>query len=162
MICLEIIRVFVNKKTPETIMITTICLLILIYSIFKRPVGWLVKKLEDVDWISLTKEAWGKIVLYSKKLGRSTTRKVLQFYYVMYEGNLSSFEKAIVYAGILYIVVPNDLLPRKVLGWIGILDDVGVAAWIYKKVGSKITPDIELKVEMILDEWFGYEIQYVE
>ena len=89
-------------------MITTICLLILIYSIFKRPVGWLVNKLEDVDWISLTKEAWGKIVLYSKKLGRSTTRKVLQFYYVMSEGNLSSFEKAIVYAGILYIVVPND------------------------------------------------------
>ena len=80
----------------------------------------------------------------------------------MSEGNLSSFEKAIVYAGILYIVVPNDLLPRKVLGWIGILDDVGVAAWIYNKVGSKITPDIELKVEMILDEWFGYEIQYVE
>ena len=84
-------------------MITTICLLILIYSIFKRPVGWLVKKLEDVDWISLTKEAWGKIVLYSKKLGRSTTRKVLRFYYVMSQGNLSSFEKAIVYAGILYI-----------------------------------------------------------
>ena len=80
----------------------------------------------------------------------------------MSEGNLSSFEKAIVYAGILYIVVPNDLLPRKVLGWIGILDDAGVAAWIYKKVGSKITPDIELKVEMILDEWFGYEIQYIE
>ena len=80
----------------------------------------------------------------------------------MSESNLSSFEKAIVYAGILCIVGPNDLLPRKVLGWIGILDDVGVAAWIYNKVGSKITPDIELKVEMILDEWFGYEIQYIE
>ena len=67
-----------------------------------------------------------------------------------------------VYAGIIYIAVPGDLLPRKVLSWIGVLDDVGVAAWIYNKIKSKITPDIELKVERTLDDWFGCEISYVE
>ena len=139
-------------------MIITICLLILIYSILKRPAGRLVEKLEGVDWKAIAQDAWAKIVTYSKKLGRATTREVLKFYYVMTEGNLSTFEKALVYAGIIYIVVPGDLLPRKVLGWLGVLDDVGVAAWLYKKVGSKITPDIELKVGMTLDEWFGPEI----
>ena len=49
-------------------------------------------------------------------------------------------------------------LPRKVLGLLGILDDAGVVAWLYSKVGSKITPDIELKADMKLDEWFGPEI----
>ena len=63
-----------------------------------------------------------------------------------------------VYAGIIYIVVPSDLLPRKILGLLGILDDAAVAAWLYNKVGSKITPDIELKADMKLDEWFGPEI----
>lgn len=139
-------------------MITTICLLILIFTILKRPVGWLLKKLENVDWKSLTKDAWEKIVLYSKKGGRVASRPVLKFYYAMAEGDLSTVEKALVYAGIIYIAVPADLLPRKILGWLGVLDDVGVAAWIYKKIGSSITPDIEQKVEETLNSWFGPEI----
>ena len=81
-------------------MIITICLLILIYSILKRPVGGLLEKLGDVDWKSLSQDAWDKIVTYSKKLGRATTRELLKFYYVMSEGDLSTFEKALVYAGI--------------------------------------------------------------
>ena len=139
-------------------MIITICLLILIYSILKRPVGGLLEKLGDVDWKSLSLDAWDKIVTYSKKLGRATTRELLKFYYVMSEGDLSPFEKALVYAGIIYIAVPGDLLPRKVLGFLGVLDDAGVAAWLYDKIGSKITPAIELKADMKLDEWFGPEI----
>ena len=139
-------------------MIITICLLILIYSILKRPVGGLLEKLGDVDWKSLSLDAWDKIVTYCKKLGRATTRELLKFYYVMSEGDLSTFEKALVYAGIIYIAVPGDLLPRKVLGFLGVLDDAGVAAWLYDKIGSKITPAIELKADMKLDEWFGPEI----
>ena len=139
-------------------MIITICMLILVYVILGEPVGWLVDKLKSVDLNTLALDAWDTIVTYSKKLGRATTRELLKFYYVMSEGNLSTFEKALVYAGIIYIAVPGDLLPRKVLGLLGILDDAGVATWLYSKVGSKITPDIELKADMKLDEWFGPEL----
>ena len=139
-------------------MIITICMLILVYVILGEPVGWLVDKLKSVDWNTLALDAWDKIVTYSKKPGRATTRELLKFYYVMSEGNLSTFEKALVYAGIIYIAVPGDLLPRKVLGLLGILDDAGVATWLYSEVGSKITPAIELKADMKLDEWFGPEI----
>lgn len=139
-------------------MITTLCLLILIYSILKRPVGWLIKKLEGVDWKGLAQDAWDKIVLYSKKAGRASTRVVLKFYYAMQDGELSTVEKALVYAGIIYIAVPGDLLPRRILGLLGVLDDVAVATWIYKKIGDNITPAIERKVEETLDNWFGPEI----
>ena len=84
-------------------MIITICLLILFYAIIGRPVEWLVERLKNADWKKLTQDAWDKIVTYSKKLGRATTRELLKFYYVMSEGNLSTFEKALVYAGIIYI-----------------------------------------------------------
>ena len=127
-------------------MIITVCLLILAFSILKRPLGGLLKKCEDFDWKSLTQDAWEKIVTFSKRVGRVTTGQVLKFYYVLAEGDLSTFEKALVYAGIIYIVVPSDLLPRRVLGWLGMLDDAGVAVWLYNKVGSKITPEIEQKV----------------
>ena len=139
-------------------MIITVCLLILAFSILKRPLGGLLKKCEDFDWKSLTQDAWEKIVTFSKRVGRVTTGQVLKFYYVLAEGDLSTFEKALVYAGIIYIVVPSDMLPRRVLGWLGMLDDAGVAVWLYNKVGSKITPEIEQKVARTLDEWFGPEI----
>ena len=35
-------------------------------------------------------------------------------------------------------------------------------AWIYNKIKGKITLDIELIVERILDDWFGCEISYVK
>lgn len=139
-------------------MIITLCLLILIYSILKRPVGWLVKKLEGIDWKGITQDAWEKIVSYSKRAGRAATREVLKFYYVMEDGDLSTFEKALVYAGIVYIVVPGDLMPRAVLGWLGLLDDVGVATWILKKISDRVSADITRKVEATLDDWFGPEI----
>lgn len=139
-------------------MLITICLLILVYSIIGRPIGWLVDKMENVDWKQLARDAWDKIVIYSKKAGRSATRVALKFYFAMTESELSTLDKILVYAGIVYIIVPGDLLPRRILGWLGVLDDVGVAAWIYKKIGGAITPDIERKVEETLDDWFGPEI----
>ena len=139
-------------------MIITICLLILIYTILGKQIGNLVKKLKGVDWKKLAIDAWDKIVLYSKKAGRAGSRIVLKFYYALEDGNLSAVEKALVYAGIIYIAVPGDVLPRKILGLLGILDDVAVAAWIYKRIGESITPDIERKVEDTLDDWFGPEI----
>lgn len=139
-------------------MIITICLLILIYSVLGKPVGILIKKLKDVDWNGIAADAWDKIVIYSKKTGRSATRWALKFYYVMQDGDLSTFEKALVYAGIIYIAVPGDLLPVRILGWIGLIDDAAVIAWICKRIGKSITPDIEKKVEETLDNWFGPEI----
>lgn len=139
-------------------MIITICILVLVYTIIGRPVGWLVERLKNVDWKKLAQDAWDKIVTFSKRAGRSATRIALKFYFAMTESELSTLDKILVYAGIVYIMVPGDLLPRKVLGWLGILDDAGVAVWIYNKVGSSITPDIECKVEETLDDWFGPEI----
>lgn len=138
-------------------MITTICLTILIYTILERPIAWIVTKLDGINWKELAQDAWDKIVLYSKKAGRASTRVVLKFYYAMQDGGLSTVEKALVYAGIIYIAVPGDLLPRRILGLLGVLDDVAVAAWIYKKIGDNITPAIERKVEETLDNWFGPE-----
>lgn len=139
-------------------MITTIIFLILVYAIIGKPTGWLTELIKKADWKALTQNAWDKIVLYSKRAGRSATREVLKLYYVLASDTLSTFEKALVYAGILYIVLPIDLLPRTILGWLGILDDVGVAVWLYSKIEDSFTPEIERKVEETLNEWFGPEV----
>ena len=133
----------------------TLCLLILAGTLWHRPVEELVSKLKDVDWSKAAGHAWKQITRFAKGLGRSVTRVALVFYYVFSEGNLSTLDKALVYAGLIYIVVPNDLLPRKALKWVGMLDDAAVAIWISRKIESQITPEIERKVESTLDDWFG-------
>ena len=110
---------------------------------------------KDVDWKRMAQGLASQIVAYGKKAGRAGSRIVLKFYYAMQYGDLSATERAMVYAGIVYIVVPRDLLPRKLLKWVGLLDDVGVGAWIINRVSKCITPEIERKVEETLDRWFG-------
>ena len=133
----------------------TICLLILIGAMLKKPVGKLGNKLKNVDWKGLAHGIRNKILAYSRKVGRAGSRVVLTFYYAMQDGDLTPTEKAMVYAGLVYIVVPRDLLPRKVLNWVGVLDDMGVAAWIIDRISKNITPEIERKVDRTLDNWFG-------
>lgn len=135
----------------------TICLLLLLYSMLKKPVDSLIDKVKDAKWERPIQTAWSRIVEFSKKGSREATRVVLRFYYALTDGNLSSIEKALVYAGIIYIVVPHDLLPKKTLGLLGLVDDTAVATWVYKKVRKNITPAIEQKVQDTLDSWFGFE-----
>lgn len=135
----------------------TICLLILIYSILNQPVGDLVRKLKEVDWqrcFQTTKE-W--IQHYAKIAGRAAARPVLQWWLVMQDENTTTFEKAMIYGAIAYIIVPNDLIPRRVFRFFGVLDDVAVAAWLYNKIGDKLTQEMKDRVEDILDDWFGSE-----
>ena len=136
----------------------TICLLLLLYSMLKKPVDSLVAKVKDAQWERPIRTAWSKILEFSKKGGREATRIVLRFYYALIDGNLSSTEKALVYAGIIYIVVPHDLLPKRTLGLLGLVDDTAVAAWVYKKIQKNMTPAIEQKVQDTLNSWFGYDV----
>lgn len=138
--------------------IIVICLMILVLRIFGQPISWLVDKLNEVDWKKVSSNAWDKIVKYSKKAGRSATRMVLYFYYVMVEGDLSIGDKALLYGGVIYVIVPHDLLPRNVFKALGLMDDIAVSTWIYNKIKKNITPEIESKVGETLDKWFGYEI----
>ncbi len=136
-------------------MLLTICILIVIYSILQKPIDGLVSKLKGVDWKKLSSEAWDKIVAAYKKIGRTASRYALLFYYTLLKGNLTTVDKAFLYAGIVYIAVPGDLLPRRILGLLGLVDDAAIIAWIYSKVKKSITTEIESTVEEILDKWFG-------
>lgn len=136
-------------------MLIMIFLLILVNAFLGKPVGNLVDKVRDVNWSELASNAWKSIKSFGLKAGRTTCRTLLVFYYVMKDEGTPVADKALVYGAILYVVSPFDLLPRKVLGLLGVVDDVAVVAFVLKKINSCITPEIEAKVEATLDEWFG-------
>ena len=58
----------------------------------------------------------------------------------------------------VYVLVPGDLIPRRIFHILGITDDALALGYVIAKAKCKITPQIEQKVAMQLDKWFGYEI----
>lgn len=134
----------------------TICILILIFTIIGKPVGRLLERLNGVDWRGQCGNIGTVIRKYAIRAGRAAARPLLQFWFVMQDERTGILDKALIYGAIIYIVCPADLLPRTVLKWIGLIDDVAVAGWLYNKVKDKITDDIDAKVESQLNIWFGY------
>lgn len=138
-------------------MIITICILVLVYKIIGKPVGRLLERLRNVDWKTQFSQLWDKLKTYALKAGRVATKPILTFYYVMHQTETTTLEKALIYGAIAYIVIPSDLIPRRTLSVLGILDDAAVIAYVYNKVLNKVTAAIRNQVETQLDEWFGAE-----
>lgn len=121
----------------------------------------IIEKIKNLELPDVLKDLFGKIAAVAKQLGRSATGQLLRLYYVLKEGDLSTSEKAWIYAALVYVLVPGDLIPRRVFHILGITDDALALGYVITKVKDKITPQIEQKVAMQLDKWFGYEISMV-
>lgn len=93
------------------------------------------------------------------KLGRATTKMMLELYYVLKSPNTSTVNKTIIVAALGYQLLPKDLLPRKKFGLLGFLDNGITLAVAYNRVKSSITPEIEQQVTNTLNNWFGENTQ---
>ena len=143
-------------------MTTIVCLTILVYCIMGKDIRSLLVKVKDVDWKGKGEELMVKIKPYAQIVGRTTAKPLLQFYYVMVDESTPALDKVLIYAAIFYTISPVSLIPSSVYKLLGVLDEGAAILYVYKKVKERITPEIELKVESILDEWFGAKHELVE
>ncbi|MBR1770166.1 MAG: DUF1232 domain-containing protein [Bacteroidales bacterium] len=117
--------------------------------------------LKNKDWHRIFEETFDKIKFYSKKVGRIAAKPLVTLFYVLKEGDLSSKDKALIYACILYVVSPVSLIPQSVFKFLGVMDEGAAIMFVYNKVKNKITPSISAKVENTLSKFFD-EVKYVE
>ncbi len=143
-------------------MLFTISLLILAYLIMGKDVSGLLEKVKNVDWHGQINVLMDKLRPWALKAGRATARPLLQFYYVLDDDNTSPLDRALIYAAIIYTILPCDLVPSTVYKFLGVLDDGAAMLYVYKKIKNRITPEINAKVEDTLNEWFGVEYEMVE
>ena len=141
---------------------TTICILILAYCILGKDIKALLEKVKGVDWHSTINMVINKVRPWALKVGRTTDRPILQFYYVMADKNTSTLDRVLIYGAIAYTVCPMDLVPRTIYKLLGVLDDGAAIIFVYKRIKNKITPAINTRVENTLNEWFGVEYEVVE
>lgn len=141
---------------------TVICIMILAYLIMGRDISGLLDKVKNVDWRSKINALMDKLRPWALKAGRVATRPLLQFYYIMGDENTSTLDRMLIYAAIIYTILPMDFLPRAIYKFLGVLDDGVAILYVYKKIKDKITPEINAKVEDTLNEWFGVEYELVK
>ena len=143
-------------------MLITISLLILAYLIMGKDIKPLLERVKDIDWRDKINALMDKLRPWALKAGRVATRPLLQFYFVMDDDNTSSLDRVLIYAAIIYTILPMDFIPSVIYKFLGILDDGVAMLFVYKKIKDKITPEINAKVEDTLNEWFGVEYELVE
>ena len=141
---------------------TVICIMILAYLIMGKDISGLLDKVKNVDWRGKINALMDKLRPWALKAGRVATRPLLQFYYVMDDENTLTLDRVLIYAAIIYTILPMDFIPSVVYKFLGIMVDGVAMLFVYKKIKDKITPAINAKVEDTLNEWFGVEYELIE
>ena len=143
-------------------MLITISLLILAYMILGKDISGLLERVKNIDWRGKINALMDRLRPWALKAGRVATRPLLQFYYVMDDEDTSTLDRVLIYAAIIYTILPMDFIPSVVYKFLGIMDDGVAILFVYKKIKGKITPAINAKVEDTLNEWFGVEYELIE
>ncbi len=97
---------------------------------------------------------WGKIKKVARKAGAKVVYAALVLYYMTLSDKVPLIEKVKIYGTLGYFILPADLLPDAIVG-LGYTDDLAALAWALWSLREYITPDIKLKAETKLREWFG-------
>lgn len=122
----------------------------------------LQQRIKNLDLSGKIQSLMDKLRPWALKAGRVASRPLLQFYYVLNDPATSTLDRVLIYAAIIYTIVPTDLVPRAAFKVLGVLDDGVAMLYVYKKIKNRITPAINAKVEDTLNEWFGVEYEPVE
>ena len=126
--------------------------------IMGKDVSALLEKFNNIDWRSKINSLMERLRPWALKVGRVATRPLLQFYYVMDDENTSTLDCVLIYAAIIYTILPLDFLPSVIYKFLGVLDDGVAILYVYNKIKDKITPEINAKVEKALNELFGVDV----
>lgn len=103
---------------------------------------------------------WDRISTFAVKAGRVSTRPMLLLYFVMTGKETPRADKLLILSTLSYLVLPIDILNAKRLPIIGWIDELGSAGVAISRVKKHITPEIEAKVDAILDKWFPEYASY--
>jgi len=96
---------------------------------------------------------WNKIKRSLKKAGEAVIRLALTLYYELNDPNISMADKAVIIGALGYFILPLDLIPDAI-PVVGFTDDLAALTAAYQFVKDNITPEIEMKVEEKMREWF--------
>ena len=97
---------------------------------------------------------WSRIEEYGMRIGRLSAKPILILWFVLLNKDTPKKDKMLILSTLSYLILPIDILDAKRLPIIGWCDEIFSISVSYQKVCKNITPEIEAKVNAILDKWF--------
>ena len=101
---------------------------------------------------------WQNIKQNASKVGRGTTRIFLELYYVLKSSDTPIWDKTIIVSALSYQFLPKQILSREKHGLLGYADNVVTLMLAYNRVKRRVTPQIAMQVDRVLNQWFGYTL----
>lgn len=101
---------------------------------------------------------WQNIKQNASRVGRGTTRIFLELYYVLKSPDTPIWDKTIIVSTLSYQFLPKQFLSREKHGLLGYADNVVTLMLAYNRVKRRVTPQIAMQVDRVLNQWFGYTL----
>lgn len=101
---------------------------------------------------------WQNIKQNASKVGRGTTRIFLELYYVLKSPDTPIWDKTIIVSALSYQFLPKQILSREKHGLLGYADNVVTLMLAYNRVKRRVTPQIAMQVDRVLNQLFGYTL----
>lgn len=99
---------------------------------------------------------------YAYKAGKMTTRPMLLLFFVLKSSDTPWKDKILILTTLSYLIVPIDIIDAKRIPIIGWSDEIASFSVAYQKVSKYITPEMEAKVDAILEKWFSDNYNYTK
>lgn len=94
-----------------------------------------------------------KIQRVAKRAGVKLVYMALILYYTLESNQVSVKDKALIVGALGYLITPIDVIPDAI-PIAGLGDDLGVLAWVLKKVWGDVSEDVKQKAKDKLSAWF--------
>lgn len=93
-----------------------------------------------------------KISRIAKRAGAKLVYSALILYYTLQSKDVSMTDKAIIIGALGYLISPIDVIPDAI-PIAGLTDDLGVLAYVLKKVWGSVSEEVKQKAKDKLSEW---------
>ncbi|MCQ2011168.1 DUF1232 domain-containing protein [Sporolactobacillus sp. STSJ-5] len=100
---------------------------------------------------------WRKLAGHAKKAGLNVVYFALVLFFMTKSPNVPTKDKAMIIAGLAYLITPIDVVPD-FIPVAGYSDDLAVLIFIIGKVAYLIDDDSKNKAKEALKKWFGEDV----
>ncbi len=107
-------------------------------------------------------KAWNKIKDISKAIGKEATYSFLVLWYVLKSPSTPFSDKLVIIGALSYLFLPIDLISAIAHPITGHLDEFAAVLAAYKRAKKSVTPEMQIKIEQVLEKWFPSEYEYAE
>lgn len=95
------------------------------------------------------RDFWRVMRQYGRKI--PFAREVVAAFYAMRDSSVPTKERAIIAAGVAYLILPIDFIPEAFLGGFGLGDDIAVLWQVVTRVNHIITDEHRALADAFLD-----------